>query len=43
MKYFAVWLFDNSAAAQNHGVWAVKPSTTRAMHTVLMPWVPKAR
>ncbi|MGI5093121.1 hypothetical protein [Treponema socranskii] len=24
MKYFAVWLFDNSAAAQNHGVSVVE-------------------
>ena len=24
MKYFAVSFFDNSAAAQNHGVWAVE-------------------
>ena len=24
MKYFAVLLFDNSAAAQNHGAWAVE-------------------
>ena len=31
MKYFAVSFFDNSAAAQNHGIWAVEkaylPST----------------
>ena len=33
MNCFVVSFFDNSEAAQNHGVWAAKPSTTHAMHT----------
>ena len=29
MKYFPVLIFDNSAAAQNHGVWAVEKAYLR--------------
>lgn len=29
MKYFAALIFDNSATAQNHGVWAVEKAHSR--------------